>query len=191
MSRYKEIHLAPSRDTCSDRLARSGLLDRPPDTLGDYGRPAPDRALRSHLAALAADPALPGPDLLSGHRTILAAAYVAVAACLFDLFILHRLLVPPRNVSYRPLEGARVHVGLTAWNDREVIGKAVREFKACPGVRKVIAVDNNSSDDTARVADEAGADEVIIETTPGYGSCCMRALAEASRDADVIIASFR
>ena len=124
---------------------------------------------------------------LTIHRLILSGAFVAVAVCLSNLFIVHRWLMPPRNAFYQPLGEARVHVGLTAWNDEESIGYAVREFKSCPYVHKVIVVDNDSSDDTARIAAEAGADEVVVETIPGYGSCCMRALAEASQDADVIV----
>jgi glycosyltransferase involved in cell wall biosynthesis len=48
-------------------------------------------------------------------------------------------------------------------------------------------VDNNSADGTAAAARAAGADEVVVEAIPGYGSCCMRALAEGARDADVVI----
>jgi glycosyltransferase involved in cell wall biosynthesis len=48
-------------------------------------------------------------------------------------------------------------------------------------------VDNNSKDDTARAAREAGADEVIVDTVPGNGACCMRALDEAAKGADIII----
>jgi hypothetical protein len=127
------------------------------------------------------------PTFLTSYRLILIATYVVVGISLLTLFVVHRLLVPPRNAFYQSLEGARVHVGLTAWNDAEAIGPAVRDFKACPGLHKLVVIDNNSADDTARIAAEAGADEVIIETTPGYGACCMRALAEASRGADVVI----
>ena len=127
------------------------------------------------------------PTFVTVHRLTLIATLLAVVICFSDLFFVHRWLVPPRNAFYQSLEGARVHVGLTAWNDQEAIGRAVREFKACPDVHKVIVVDNNSSDATARIAAEAGADEVVVETIPGYGSCCMKALAEASRDADVIV----
>ncbi len=103
------------------------------------------------------------------------------------LFILHRFLVPHRDFVFTPLDGARVHVGLTAYNDELAIGLAVREFKACPLVHKVIVVENNSKDNTKQAAIEAGADVVVTEMEPGYGSCCMRTLAEAAKDADVVI----
>lgn len=127
------------------------------------------------------------PGFLAVHRGVLVGAFGFGTVAFLQLFIVHRLLLPPRDASYRSLRGARVHVGLTAWNDREAIGPAVREFKACPEVHKVVVVDNNSTDDTARVAAEAGADAVVIETVPGYGSCCMRALAEAAEGADVVV----
>lgn len=124
---------------------------------------------------------------ISLHNTVVAAAMTAFALLFFTLFVLHRLLVRPREFMYVPLDDAKVHVGLTAYNDEECIGDAVRDFKACPVVDKVIVVENNSADRTRQVAMEAGADEVVTETVPGYGSCCMRTLAEAARDSDVII----
>jgi hypothetical protein len=106
------------------------------------------------------------------------------------LFIFHRLFVPQRDFLFRPLINAKVHVGLTAYNDEICIGDAVREFKSCPDVDKVIVIENNSRDSTYQVALESGADRVVTEYTPGYGSCCMRALAESASgldDDDVII----
>lgn len=104
-----------------------------------------------------------------------------------DLMVFHRFFVPARDVSYRSLDHAVVHVSLTAYNDEVCIGDAVREFKANPIARKVIVVENNSADRTREVAEDAGADSVITEMRPGYGSCCIRAMEEAARGADVIV----
>jgi hypothetical protein len=120
-------------------------------------------------------------------RAVVAGALGSGVVAFLTLFIAHRLLVPQRDAVYQPLDGARVHVGLTAWNDEEAIGPAVRDFKACPHVHKVVVVDNNSRDNTAQVARDAGADAVVIETVPGYGSCCMRALEEAAEGADLVV----
>jgi glycosyltransferase involved in cell wall biosynthesis len=103
------------------------------------------------------------------------------------LFIIHRFFVPPRDAFRESIEGVRVHVGLTAWNDEESIRHAVRDFKACREVHRVVVVDNKSSDNTVEVARAAGADRVVVETIPGYGACCMRALDEAAKGADVVI----
>jgi hypothetical protein len=72
---------------------------------------------------------------------------------------------------------------LTAYNDELSIGPAVRDFLDHPGVRRVLVVDNNSSDRTGEVAAHAGA-IVIREETPGYGSCVYRGFEEALKYTD-------
>jgi len=124
---------------------------------------------------------------LTAHRVVLGGVLLSGFVAFWMLFIVHRFLIPHRNAVFRPIEGARVHVGLTAWNDEEAIGHSVRDFKACPYIHRVVVVDNNSRDNTRRAAWEAGADEVVVETIPGYGACCMRALEEAAKGADVVI----
>lgn len=124
---------------------------------------------------------------LALHRFVLAGALACTGAALVILFLIHRFLVPPRETDYRSLDGARVHVGLTAYNDEACIAEAVREFKACHEVARVIVAENNSKDRTLAEARQAGADAVFTEATPGYGACCMRALAEAAQGADVIV----
>ncbi|MFN0009482.1 MAG: glycosyltransferase [Planctomycetota bacterium] len=107
----------------------------------------------------------------------------------FVLFVLQRLFVPARPSVVRPRGEAKVHVALTALDDEVCIGDAVRDFRR-PGVHRVIVVENDSRDGTRAAALEAGADEVVTETTRGYGACCMRALAEAAkglRDEDIVV----
>lgn len=132
-------------------------------------------------------PLAEAPLFLALHRTLLAIAGISATGLFLAIFVIYRWFVPSRGYAYRSLDGARVHVGLTAWNDEACIGEAVREFKACPQVDRVIVVENNSTDRTRDRAVEAGADAVITETIAGYGSCCMRALEEASDGADVVV----
>lgn len=120
-------------------------------------------------------------------RTLMWVTFVSGASLFVSLFILHRLFVPPRDFLYKSLDGAKVHVGLTAYNDEVAIASAVREFKACPQVHKVVVVENNSKDNTRQAAIDAGADLVVTEMVPGYGSCCQRTLAETAAGADVVI----
>jgi glycosyltransferase involved in cell wall biosynthesis len=56
-----------------------------------------------------------------------------------------------------------------------------------PPVRRVVVADNGSSDGTARVAREHGA-EVVHEPERGYGAACLRALeALASDPPDIVV----
>ncbi|MFH1588611.1 MAG: glycosyltransferase family 2 protein, partial [Candidatus Diapherotrites archaeon] len=80
----------------------------------------------------------------------------------------------------------KVIVGMTAYNDEGVIGKAVQDFKSNPLVSKVIVVDNNSIDKTFEEAKKAGA-QTVKESVQGYGACCMRALKEARKGADIVV----
>lgn len=128
--------------------------------------------------------------LLMLHRTLLAFTIGTGFSLFVVLFVFHRLLVPERDFSFRPLTNTTVHVGLTAYNDEVCIGEAVQEFKGCPYVDKVIVVENNSQDNTYLVALESGADRVVTEYRSGYGSCCMRTLAESAEgldDDDVLV----
>ncbi len=72
---------------------------------------------------------------------------------------------------------ARVVVALTAYNDAEATAQDVKDFRRQPGVVKVLVIDNNSTDNTAELAADAGA-KVIHESRQGYGYACIRGLAE-------------
>src|SRR5450759_4826530 len=82
----------------------------------------------------------------------------------------------------------RAVVAITAYNDALATAQAVRDFQRQPAVAKVLVIDNNSTDDTARLAAAAGA-QVVNEPRQGYGYACIRGLAEGLKvpDADVII----
>lgn len=82
----------------------------------------------------------------------------------------------------------KIAVVLTAYNDEDPIAGAVNDFLSQRNVLKVIVVDNNSGDATAKCAMIAGA-EVVREYNQGYGYACMRGLREAlhCENADVIV----
>ncbi len=69
----------------------------------------------------------------------------------------------------------QVGVVLTAYDDAASIGAAVEEFRSLPSVAEIVVVDNNSRDDTARIAVAHGA-TVISESQQGYGYACMAGL---------------
>lgn len=68
-----------------------------------------------------------------------------------------------------------IDVVIPAFNEESSL-PLVLEAIPSPPVRRVIVVDNNSTDRTSRVAAEGGA-TVVSETRPGYGSACLAGLA--------------
>lgn len=78
-----------------------------------------------------------------------------------------------------PLGTPLVTVVLTAYNDEPSVGSAVDDFVGHPLVKRVLVIDNNSSDGTAAAAAAHGA-ILHTEFSPGYGRCVHRALREAA-----------
>jgi len=76
-----------------------------------------------------------------------------------------------------------VTVVLTALNDENAVGPVVRDFVSNPKVKRVLLIDNLSTDNTAKNAKEAGA-IVISEPRRGYGRCVYRALDEGAKFLD-------
>ncbi|HEX9924012.1 MAG TPA: glycosyltransferase family 2 protein [Anaerolineae bacterium] len=73
---------------------------------------------------------------------------------------------------------------IPALNEAAVIGDLVTETLAQP-IDRVIVVDNGSTDDTAQLARQAGA-QVVYEARRGYGYACAAGV-EAAREADVLL----
>ena len=112
-----------------------------------------------------------------------------VAADLFLLFPRKRSRIGRRQLLEAKTDLiSQATVVLTAYNDELSIRQAVLDFLAHPRVARVIVVDNNSRDATARIAAEAGA-IVIVEQAPGYGRCVYRCLTEGSHyeDTDYVV----
>jgi hypothetical protein len=103
---------------------------------------------------------------------------LGIGAVAFDLFVLlsHKRIDEP--IRSEPLADKRVTVALTAYNDEESIGEAVKDFLASPFVRSLIVVSNASTDNTMQVSAEAGA-VTINEPQQGYGRCVCRCFQEA------------
>jgi glycosyltransferase involved in cell wall biosynthesis len=81
----------------------------------------------------------------------------------------------------------RICVVLTAFNDEKAIVYAVEEFISQQNVKKVIVIDNNSADNTSKVAEQTGA-KVINEKKKGYGFASIRGLRESAKeDVDVVV----
>lgn len=69
---------------------------------------------------------------------------------------------------------ARISVIIPAFNEANSIGKVIG---AIPEnlVSEIIVVNNNSTDNTAEVANQAGA-MVLLQTARGYGNACLKGL---------------
>jgi glycosyltransferase involved in cell wall biosynthesis len=69
----------------------------------------------------------------------------------------------------------RIDVVIPAFNEESSLPLVLSAIPR-PPVQRVVVVDNNSTDTTARVGAAGGA-VVVKETRPGYGSACLRGLA--------------
>ena len=113
---------------------------------------------------------------------------IGMSMVLFDMLVLLGGKRPGTEVRADAVQQGGLTVALTAYNDEESIGPAVRDFLSHPRVGHVIVVSNNSQDATLPRAAEAGA-IVFNEERPGYGRCVYRCLAEALGipDSDLIV----
>ncbi|NHE56199.1 glycosyltransferase family 2 protein [Cyclobacterium plantarum] len=66
--------------------------------------------------------------------------------------------------------GQRIDVLIPAFNEENAVGKVIAEIPAF--VRHIVVVNNNSNDNTRKVASQAGA-IVLDEPQKGYGKACL------------------
>ncbi len=78
----------------------------------------------------------------------------------------------------------RVELIIPAYNEESAIGEVIREVPR-DLVSRIIVVDNASTDNTGRVAQEAGA-EVVREERRGYGSACLAGV-RALKEAEIVV----
>lgn len=81
-----------------------------------------------------------------------------------------------------------VRVIIPALNEEKSIGKVIKDIPA-DLVTEVIVIDNNSSDNTIKVAAAAGA-TTLKEVEPGYGATCLKGInyiANLDQSTDIIV----
>jgi hypothetical protein len=110
--------------------------------------------------------------VVSGGLVLVASGLAAL-----DLMVLLPGKRERHDVMMDPPATRNLTVVLTAYNDEASVGPAVDEFRAHPLVKRVVVVDNDSTDRTAAIAREHGA-IVVLEPQRGYGRCVYRALQE-------------
>ena len=84
------------------------------------------------------------------------------------------------------LEGLEIAVLVPCLNEQAAIGKVVADFRAALPTATVYVYDNNSTDDTAKVAAAAGA-EVRRERRPGKGNVVRRMFQDVEADVYVMV----
>lgn len=80
----------------------------------------------------------------------------------------------------------RVAIVIPALNEQDALPVVLRSLAALPGERKVVVVDNGSTDRTAEVAEEGGA-SVVLQPVRGYGAACLAGLAHLTQDPPEIL----
>ena len=85
------------------------------------------------------------------------------------------------NLEKKSLTGALVSITAPAYNEEENIKKAIEFFFETSYVDQIIAVDNNSSDNTKQEILNTSA-KYVFEEEQGYGSALIRGFKETFAD---------
>jgi glycosyltransferase involved in cell wall biosynthesis len=80
----------------------------------------------------------------------------------------------------------RIVVAIPCYNEELTIGRVIVDFKKALPMARILVVDNNSKDQTARIAQEAGA-EVICEKRQGKGFAVQKIFDEFEGDVLVLV----
>jgi glycosyltransferase involved in cell wall biosynthesis len=94
-----------------------------------------------------------------------------------ELGLIPKIKKEQRKIKFDPIIKPKISVVMTAYNDELSVGTAVDDFKSIKPM-EIVVVDNNCTDNTAKIAMEHGA-IVVKEKKQGYGYACIRALKSA------------
>ena len=87
---------------------------------------------------------------------------------------------------YLPTSSCQIAVLIPCYNEAATIGTVIRSFAAILPTARIYVYDNNSKDDTARIAVEAGA-VVRVETRQGKGHVVRRMFRDVEADLYVLV----
>jgi glycosyltransferase involved in cell wall biosynthesis len=94
-------------------------------------------------------------------------------------------MTTPSSRPSTAIEGKRIAVLLPCYNEAATIGKVVSDFRVALPAADIFVFDNNSDDDTARIASAAGA-LVVPSPRRGKGNVVQHMLREVDADVYVI-----
>src|SRR5437667_413431 len=80
-----------------------------------------------------------------------------------------------------PASSKTLTIGVPCYNEALTIGKVVRDFRAVFPRARILVIDNASTDETAQIAREAGA-EVVSAPRKGKGNAVQTLFREAATD---------
>ncbi len=111
---------------------------------------------------------------------------IGILSAVYEIFLLP-VFFPEKKVFRQDIiTNPKIAIGMTAYNDEQSIGNAVKDFSKQQYVSQIIVIDNNCVDNTALEAKKAGA-IVVKEPIQGYGAACIRALKEARKQGNLIV----
>jgi len=113
-------------------------------------------------------------------------AQLGIILIILDIYLLLPKIKKESKIRLDKMNDDLCTVALMAYNEEESIFTSVKDFINHEKVKRVIVINNNSSDNTKIEAQRAGA-IVIDEENQGYGYCFVRALLEASSFEDTNI----
>lgn len=79
----------------------------------------------------------------------------------------------------------RIAALIPAYNEADIIVETVKAVRSICGVDEIIVIDDGSTDDTSKVASDAGASVIRLEKNSGKGTALNAGLAQT--DADIIL----
>ncbi len=88
------------------------------------------------------------------------------------------------RIRCREYDSYKISVVIPAWNEEGSIGPVVKDF--LPHVHEIVVADNNSTDDTARIATDAGA-KVHTTSLKGYGHALIHGMDQTEGDILVLV----
>lgn len=141
----------------------------------------------SYLTGLTLDD--PALDLFEVHPLArLIEVAILASALAVDLWNAKRRRARAPLAPLTPIVDARIAVVIPALNEAAAVGGVVSAVRTVlgPKLAQLIVADNGSTDQTAHVAEAAGA-RVVHEAQRGYGAACLAALAVVERDADIVL----